>query len=126
MIFILNEFWRFVLCSISTVVVCWGTLILMVETCHIHYLVSANLSACITYVYAFFLNKYVVFKRNERKHFKQGIRYLILQVFLLFVGNCILYMGVDFMHFNYLSVTVIMSIFMACLNFTLMKIAVFN
>ncbi len=121
-----GEAMRFVLGSLSTTVVCWGSLICLVEIFHVHYLVSANFSTFIAYHYSFFLNKYFVFKQVETKYIKQGIKFLMSQIFLLFLGNIMLYTGVDLLHLNYLLVTVVMAGFLACLNFTLMKISVFN
>ena len=117
---------RFILGGLSTTVICFGSLLVLVNVFGIHYLVSANLATGIAYLYAYIVQKKFVFQNRENTHITYGVKFIALQIFLLCLGNGILFTGVDIFGFHYFLVTVVMSIFLAFLNFVLMKLLVFT
>jgi putative flippase GtrA len=117
---------RFILGGLSTTVICFGSLLVLVNVFGIHYLVSANLATGIAFFYAYIVQKKFVFQNRENTHITYGMKFIALQVFLLGLGNGFLYTGVDILGFHYFLVTVVMSAFLAFLNFVLMKLLVFT
>jgi len=121
----LGQILRFGLGGLSTAVLCWGLLALLVEVLHVHYLLSANVAGGAAYLYAYMVNKYFVFRNYDRKHVRQGGRFVASQLLLWVLANVGMYAGVDVFGLHYMAATVIIAGFAAGLNFLLMKLIVF-
>lgn len=117
---------RFILGGISTTCICWGSIVALVELGKLHYLLANNIGGSIALLYSYLINKYLVFKNRKRVHLKHGSKFVILQLLLIGLSNIILFVGVQCLEIHYFIVVVLMSIFLAALNFSIMKIAVFT
>jgi len=116
---------RYVCAGLTTTVLCWGSLFVFVEVIHLHYMVAANLSGGMAYVYSYIINKYIVFKNYKREHIKQGIAFVIVQFVIWVCANVGLYLGVTVIGLHYFLMVIVIAVFAALLNFILMKLFVF-
>ena len=125
-----NKTWpevkRFILGGATSAVLCWGSLVFFVEVCKINYMVSANISGGLTYLYSYLINKYLVFKKPENSHIKHGSKFILLQAALWVLSNAILFMGVDFLKIHYFIMVLLLSAFNAIINFVFMKFFIFK
>jgi putative flippase GtrA len=121
-----GEIKRFVLCGLTTLVVCLTTMWLLVDGAGLNKIVSLNLTAVVGFLYSYSINKVLVFRKNEHSHFVYGSRFLLLQVLLLLLNNGLFYIGVYLFEFQYLMVNFTSAVFLTIINFVIMKIVVFN
>jgi putative flippase GtrA len=121
-----KEIIRYVVGGGATAFLCYSTLIILVEIAHVHYLISSNIAGFSSYVYSYLINFFFVFKKRGNSPVKKGLSFISVQVGLLFLGNFILFTGVDFFHVNYFLMVVIVGGISAVLNYTLLKLAVFR
>ncbi len=121
-----KEIIRYVIGGSITALLCYSTLIILVEIGHIHYLISSNIAGFSSYAYSYLINSFFVFKKRRTSHIKQGVGFVCIQVGLFFLGNFILFTGVDFFHIHYFLMVIIVGAVSAILNFTLLKLSVFR
>ena len=117
---------RYVLGGATSAVLCFGSLAFFKEVCGINYLVSANLSGGLTYVYSYVVNKYLVFRNRKNTHVRHGAKFIALQAFLWVLSNAILVYGVEFFKIHYLLMVIAIAGLNAFLNFISMKFFVFT
>jgi glycosyltransferase involved in cell wall biosynthesis len=120
------EILRYVLGGATSAFLCWGSLVVFVEVLKINYMISANISGGITYLYSYLINKYLVFKKPENSHVKHGAKFILLQAALWVMSNAILFAGVDFLKIHYFIMVLLLSAFNAIINFVFMKFFVFK
>jgi putative flippase GtrA len=122
----LPEVFRYILGGTTSAILCFGSLAFFVEFCKINYLVSANISGGLTYLYSYLLNKYLVFKKPEKSHVIHGLKFILLQAALWVVSNAILFVGVEFLKIHYFVMVLLLSAINAIINFVFMKFFVFK
>jgi glycosyltransferase involved in cell wall biosynthesis len=120
-----SEIIRYVLGGTSSAVLCFGSLAFFVEIFRINYMVAANISGGLIYLYSYVINKYLVFKKTEKKQLKHASRFILVQVFLWVVSNAVLFCGVDRLKIHYLLMIFFIAAMNAVLNFLIMKFFVF-
>ena len=123
---IFHEGIRFVCGGITTMCVCWGSCIVFVELFNLHYLISNNLATLIAWGYSYFINKYFVFKNQQRKHLEHATKFILLQAGLLGLTNFNLYILVSVLGFHYIPSIIGNAILMTLLNFLWLKFVVFG
>lgn len=121
-----GEIRRFVLCGLSTLIVCVTTMWLLVGVAGLNKMISLNLTAAVGYLYSYSVNKVLVFRSNERSHLIYGSRFLLLQAVLLLLNNALFYAGVTMLGWHYLLVNCVIAVLMSILNFIMMKLTVFK
>jgi putative flippase GtrA len=125
-----NKTWfeviRYILGGSTSAILCFGSLAFFVEICKINYMVSANISGGLTYLYSYIINKYLVFKKPENSHVKHGLKFILLQAALWVVSNAILLMGVKFLKIHYFVMMLLLAAMNAIINFVFMKFFVFK
>jgi putative flippase GtrA len=120
------EVLRYILGGATSAVVCFGSLAFFVEILKINYIVSANISGGLTYLYSYLINKYLVFKKPEKSHVIHGLKFILLQAALWVVSNAILFVGVEFLKIHYFVMVLLLSAINAIINFLFMKFFVFK
>jgi putative flippase GtrA len=120
------EIVRYIIGGSITALLCYTTLIILVEIGHIHYLISGNIAGFSSYVYSYLINSFFVFKAPKRSHAKLSFGFICVQVSLFLIANLLFYAGVDVFHVSYLLMSIIVSAVSAVLNFTFLKLSVFH
>jgi putative flippase GtrA len=121
-----QEIVRYILGGATSAFICWGSLLVLVELLKINYMLSANISAGLTYLYSYLVNKYLVFKKAENSHVKHGSKFVLLQLFIWIVSNAVLFAGVEFLKIHYFVVVVFLAVMNAIISFVFMKYFVFK
>ena len=109
----------------STTLLGWAIMAVLVEGFRTNYAIGVNGAGVCAYCYSYMINKYFVFKNHEKKHVKQGVRFIVVQVLLWIMVNGLLLIGVEVVHMHYFAAIVIISALAMILNFRFMKTAVF-
>jgi len=117
---------RFVIGGVSTMCVCWGSCIVLIELVDTHYLIANNIATIIAWIYSYFLNKHFVFKNKEKKHIENGSKFIALQASLLALTNLNLFILVDLIHLHYLPSIIGNAVLITLLNFFFLKRIVFK
>jgi len=121
-----TELARFILGGTTTMFVCWGSCILLVELLNMHYLIGNNIGTLLAWGYSYLINKYFVFRNKDKDHVKHGVKFILLQISLLALTNLNLYILVDLIHIHYIMSVVGNAILMTALNFFFLKFTVFK
>lgn len=116
---------RFLIGGMTTTVLCWAVIWLLVERLSVHYIISINLGTAIAYLYSYFINKVFVFRDQDNKHLRKGSRFLMLQLSLVLSTNVIMYLTVSIFGFHYMLMIVILSAINAIISFSVMRLAIF-
>ena len=116
---------RFILGGLSSMAVCWGSFFILLKIAGLHYLICTNLSTFIAWGYAYFINKYLVFRDRRSEHAKQGRKYLILQGLLLATSNVLMYLQIDVWGWSLYVALFLMSVIVTAINFFALKLIVF-
>ena len=117
-----HEGFRFGIAGITTTAICWGSYIAFVELLKFHYLISNNLATFIAWTYAYYINKYFVFRNKKRKDINKITKFIALQTLLLGWTNLVLYLLVGRLGMHYLLVVIGNGIFLVLINFLCQKI----
>lgn len=117
---------RFIAGGITSMIVCYGTLIFLVEVTGAHYVLAANLATAFTYLYAYVINKHLVFRDPSKQHGRQGGRFLALQLVLIAIANAFLVVGVEVLHLHYFLTVALVAPILTFLNYQGQKIIVFD
>lgn len=123
---IFHEGLRFAVAGITTTAVCWGSVIAFVELLNLHYLISNNLATLIAWVYAYFINKFFVFRNHKQKHIENVAKFIVLQALLLGWTNLILYLLVGRLGMHYVIIVIGNAVLLVLINFLCQKIFVFT
>lgn len=123
---IFHEGLRFFVTGITTTAVCWGSLVAFVELLNIHYLISSNLATLSAWVYAYFINRFFVFRNHKQKHIEHLAKFILLQALLLGWTNLVLYLLVGRLGMHYLIIAIGNAVLLALINFLCQKIFVFT
>ncbi len=123
---IFHEGLRFLIAGITTTAVCWGSLVAFVELLNLHYLISANLATLCAWVYAYFVNRFFVFRNHKQKHIGQVVKFIVLQALLLGWTNLVLYLLVGRFGIHYLIIVIGNAVLLVVVNFLCQKIFVFT
>lgn len=104
-----------------------GTLYLLTEYAHVHYLQSAVLAFIIAFFISFLLQKFWTFKdmRKEVIH-QQMIWYLGLSLINLLINTLLIYSLVEYVHLWYLAAAVVSGALLAVSNFFIYKHVIFT
>jgi len=116
---------RYVIGGGSTTLLGWVIMAVLVEGCRTNYVIGVNGAGVCAYCYSYLINKYFVFRNHEKKHVKQGMRFIMVQVLLWIMVNGLLLIGVEVVHMHYFVAIVTISALAMILNFRFMKTAVF-
>jgi putative flippase GtrA len=117
---------RFIAGGLTTMCVCWGSCIALIELLSVHYLIANNIATFIAWGYSYFLNKHFVFRNKENKHVEHGIKFIALQASLLALTNLNLFILVDLFHLHYLPSIIGNAVLVTLLNFFALKLVVFK
>jgi len=121
-----EEVFRYIIGGLGSLLISFGIIFILIELFKFHYMIGTNLSVIAVLIYSYLMNKYIVFRNHKSDHVKQGTKFIFLQMFLWGLANIILYAGVDILNINYYLVMIFIAGFMAILNFSLLRLAVFN
>jgi putative flippase GtrA len=104
-----------------------GTLYLLTEYAHIHYLQSAVISFIIAFFISFLLQKFWTFQdmRKEIVH-RQMMWYLGLSLTNLLINTLLIYSLVEYLHLWYLAAAVVSGALLAISNFFIYKHVIFT
>lgn len=122
----IRQLFRYIIMGMTTMVVCWGSFFLLVKLVGIHYLLSVNLSTLVAWGYAFFVNKYVVFRDRRETVLIQGSQFFVLQAILLGLSNLLMYIMVSLLDYKLFVALFIMTAILTICNFLGMKVVVFK
>ena len=104
-----------------------GTLYVLTEYAHIHYLQSAVLSFSAAFFVGFFLQKFWTFKDTRKEAIRwQMIMYLGLALINLLVNTLLIYVLVEYMHLWYVGAAVTSTALLAVNNFFIYKHVIFT
>ena len=117
---------KYIITGFIVTVFNWGSILIMVERLHLHYLISFNVATFWAMLLSYILNKYYVFENYQKKHFYQGTKFIALQVFLWVLSNIILFLAVNLLGIHYFVVILFHAFFLFVLKYLLMKTVVFN
>ncbi len=117
---------KYVVSGGSSAFVNLGTLYLLTEYAHIHYLQSAVLAFLLAFFISFILQKFWTFQdmRKEVIH-RQMMWYLGLSLLNLLVNTALIYVFVEYAHFWYLAAAVVSGALLAVSNFFIYKHVIF-
>lgn len=103
-----------------------GTLYLLTEYAHVHYLLSAVVSFIIAFFISFLLQKFWTFQdmRKEVVHW-QMVLFLGLSLANLLVNTLLIYSLVEYMHLWYVAAAVVSGALLAVSNFFVYKHVIF-
>lgn len=122
----LHSIFKYVVSGGSSACVNLGTLYLLTEYAHVHYLQSAVVSFIIAFFISFLLQKFWTFKdmRKEVVHW-QMILFLGLSLINLLVNTLFIYSLVEYVHLWYLAAAVVSGALLAVSNFFIYKHVIF-
>lgn len=122
-----NEFILFLIVGIMTSIVNYLTYFIFSYVLNVSYLISNAISLIVTVLFAFFSNRYYVFKKKEKEHI---LRELLLfgygRVFTIILEMVLLYLCVDVCKANDLISKFLIGFFSAILNYFISKLLVFK
>jgi putative flippase GtrA len=125
-----NKTWpeakRFLIGGTTSAILSFGSLAFFVEVLKINYMVSANISGGLIYLYSYLINKYLVFRKPQGSHVKHGLKFILLQSGLWIVSNAILFLGVESLRIHYLIMMLLLAATNAIINFVSMKFLIFK
>ena len=122
-----HALFKFLVSGGSAAAVNIGTLYILTEYAHIHYLQSAVLSFSAAFFLGFFLQKFWTFKdtRKDAIHW-QMIVYLGLALINLLVNTSLIYILVEYMHLWYVGAAMVSTALLAVNNFFIYKQVIFT
>ncbi len=123
---LMNDFLKFIISGVLSVIIEFFILILLVETFKVNYLVANTLSFIITNIFNYLLSRLWVFGKSNRR-----IRYELLLFFSttsigLIINQIVMWLMVDNYHFNYKLAKLLAIIIVVLWNFWSKKFLVFT
>ena len=122
-----HHLFRYIVSGGSSAAANIGTLYLLTEFAHIHYLLSAVISFILAFFISFILQKFWTFKdmQNETIHL-QMIWFLGLSLVNLLVNTLLIYSFVEYAHLWYVAAAVVSGALLAVSNFFVYKHVIFT
>ena len=123
----IKELFRYGIIGVLTTIINIIFYYVFVDILKINYIISTILSWLVAVIFAFFGNKYVVFKNNQTKGFWKELNYFMLTRYTTgIIDIFIMFLGVDLLKKNDFIIKIISNIIVIILNYILAKLFVFK
>ena len=123
----IKELFRYGIIGVLTTIINIIFYYVFVDILKINYIISTILSWLVAVIFAFFGNKYVVFKNNQTKGFWKELNYFMLTRYTTgIIYIFIMFLGVDLLKKNDFIIKIISNIIVIILNYILAKLFVFK
>ena len=123
----IKELFRYGIIGVLTTIINIIFYYVFVDILKINYIISTILSWLVAVIFAFFGNKYVVFKNNQTKGFWKELNYFMLTRYTTgIIDIFIMFLGVDLLKKNDFIIKIISNIIVIILNYILAKLLVFK
>ena len=94
---------------------------------HVYYLAAATFAMTVSFIARFLLQKFITFKDTDQSQAtKQFVSYSLLYTGSLLATNALLYVFVDYLHFNVVIAQIGTIFLIACISFFVYKVFIFK
>ena len=121
-----EEVWNYLIVGALTTIVSIGTYGIFSKIFHIHYITSNILSWIIAVIFAYFANRWIVFKSKDKDILKEGLRFTSLRIITLIIDTLLMVIFVSIIKMDDLLAKTIIQIIIVVSNYIASKLFVFN
>lgn len=121
-----EEIWNYLIVGGLTTVVSIGSYSIFIKTCSLNYILSNILSWILALIFAYFTNRWFVFRSNNKDMVNEFIKFSGSRVITLVVETVTLMVLIDLIMFDELWSKVIGQIIVVVLNYIISKLLVFK
>jgi len=121
-----EEIINYLIFGVLTTVVSILSYALFTRFLHFNYILSNVLSWIISVTFAFITNKLYVFKSNDCKILKEGIKFYFSRITSLLIELFVMYLMVDIFNLNDLISKIVVQFIVIVLNYIFSKLFVFK